>query len=57
MDKATLYLDDAGEWRWRRTAENGEEVAASSEGYVDKTDAVENFDRINGPHAPALDGR
>jgi len=29
-----LYQDDAGEWRWRRKAANGEIVAVSGEGYM-----------------------
>ncbi len=35
-------------WRWRRQAPNGEIVAASTEGYVNYADAVENAARVNG---------
>jgi len=33
-DHVELYRDDAGEWRWRRVAPNGEVVADSAEGYT-----------------------
>jgi len=32
-DKWEFYQDKAGEWRWRRTASNGEIVGAATEGY------------------------
>lgn len=34
-----IYKDDAGEYRWRRVAMNGEVVADSAEGYTRKHDA------------------
>lgn len=37
--KATIYKDQAGEWRWRLRADNGEPVADSAEGYKHRTDA------------------
>jgi len=46
MSKFEIYRDDAGEYRWRLTADNGEIVADSGEGYVRKTDCrngLENF--------------
>ncbi len=33
--KVDVYKDEAGEWRWTATADNGEIVADSGEGYVD----------------------
>ena len=36
-----LYKDKAGEWRWRRVADNGLVLADSGEGYVNKQDAIE----------------
>ena len=30
------------EWRWRRTAPNGRIVGASTEGYHNKTDCIDN---------------
>jgi uncharacterized protein YegP (UPF0339 family) len=45
--KWEVYEDNAGEWRWRRTAANGEIVGASSEGYVNKSDCIANA-RLNG---------
>ena len=46
-DKVTVYQDDADEWRWRRTAGNGEIIADSGEGYVDKARALEMARRVN----------
>ena len=39
-----LYTDKAGEWRWRLRAENSEPIAASSEGYVHKADALHGIE-------------
>lgn len=33
-----LFMDSAGDWRWRLLAENHESIAASSEGYVARSD-------------------
>ena len=38
-DTWEIYNDAAANWRWRRTASNGRIVGASSEGYVNKSDA------------------
>lgn len=35
-----------GEWRWTRTAPNGEIVAASTEGYWRKVDCLANARRV-----------
>ncbi|MCB1379192.1 MAG: DUF1508 domain-containing protein [Alphaproteobacteria bacterium] len=40
-----LYKDKRGEFRWRRTASNGEIVGASSEGYKAKKDCEANANR------------
>lgn len=45
MDKWEFYKDQANEWRWRRIANNGRIVGASSEGYINKTDCIENARR------------
>ncbi len=34
-----VYEDDAGEWRWRLVAGNGEIIADSAEGYTRQGDA------------------
>lgn len=34
-----IYLDAAGEWRWRAVARNGRVVADSAEGYTQKGSA------------------
>ena len=38
MAEFEIYTDDAGEYRWRFRANNGEIVADSAEGYVEKRD-------------------
>jgi uncharacterized protein YegP (UPF0339 family) len=40
-----IYKDKKGEFRWRRTASNGEIVGASSEGYKARKDAEANAKR------------
>jgi uncharacterized protein YegP (UPF0339 family) len=35
-----IYTDKKGEFRWRAKAKNGNVLAAASEGYKDKRDAV-----------------
>jgi uncharacterized protein YegP (UPF0339 family) len=44
-DKWEIYKDNAGHWRWRRTASNGNIVGASTEGYVNKSDCIANAKR------------
>jgi uncharacterized protein YegP (UPF0339 family) len=44
-DKWEFYKDRKGEWRWRRIAGNGREVGASTQGYVNRVDCVENARR------------
>jgi len=45
MDTWEFYKDNAGQWRWRRTAANGRIVGASSEGYHNRADCVANAQR------------
>ena len=52
-DKWEIYKDKAGEWRWRRTASNGQIVGASSEGYVNKSDCIANAQRHGMSCVPA----
>jgi uncharacterized protein len=40
-----IYKDKRGEFRWRRTASNGEIVGASSESYKAKKDCEANANR------------
>ena len=35
--KFEVYKDKSGEWRWRLKATNGQIVATSGEGYVNKS--------------------
>ena len=44
-DKWEFYEDKGGEWRWRRTASNGNIVGASTEGYANKSDCEDNARR------------
>ena len=44
-DKWEVYQDNRSEWRWRRTASNGNIVGASTEGYTDKQDCEANARR------------
>jgi uncharacterized protein YegP (UPF0339 family) len=41
-DKWEFYKDSSEEWRWRRTASNGRIVGASTQGYKNKRDCVDN---------------
>jgi uncharacterized protein YegP (UPF0339 family) len=38
-DRTVVYLDKAGEWRWRRVAPNGEIIASSGESFTRLSDA------------------
>jgi len=40
--KFEFYLDKAGEWRWRRKANNGKIIAASTEGYKNRSYCILN---------------
>lgn len=46
-DRVEVYRDDAGEWRWRRFAGNGELVSESGEGYANKSHAVTQAVKLN----------
>lgn len=48
-DVAEVFLDESGEWRWRRKAANHEVIATSGEGYVSKDHAIDMARRVNGP--------
>ncbi|UIP27749.1 DUF1508 domain-containing protein [Photobacterium sp. TLY01] len=45
MDTWEFYQDNSSLWRWRRTASNGRIVGASSQGYVNRSDCVDNAKR------------
>jgi uncharacterized protein YegP (UPF0339 family) len=44
-DKWEFYQDSQSKWRWRRTSPNGNIVGASTEGYVNKSDCIDNAKR------------
>lgn len=48
-DTFEVYKDKRGEFRWRRTAPNGQIVGASSEGYNKKADCEKNMNRGPNP--------
>ncbi len=47
MSKYVYYQDSRSEWRWTFYAANGEEIAVSSESYVNKSDCVHAINLIN----------
>ena len=44
-DVWVIYQDARSEWRWRRTAPNGQIVGASTEGYSTRASCVSNAQR------------
>ncbi len=44
-DKWEIYTDKKGEYRWRRTASNGNIVGSACEGYTNKSGCTDNADR------------
>ncbi|MHC0019687.1 YegP family protein [Acinetobacter pittii] len=44
-DKWEFYKDSRGDWRWTRTAVNGRIVGASTQGYSNKSDCIDNARR------------
>jgi uncharacterized protein YegP (UPF0339 family) len=48
MDVVHFYQDVAGEWRWRRKSENGENVSESGEGYQNRSDCDSIARDVNG---------
>ena len=53
-DKVHVYKDRGGEWRWRRRAANGLNIAVSGEGYVNHSHALRMAQTLN-PGIPLLD--
>lgn len=47
-DKVEVFKDAAGRWWWHRKSGNGQVIANSAEGYVDRKRAVEMAERVNG---------
>lgn len=45
--KWEVYKDKNDKWRWKRTAKNGSIVGASTQGYVNKSDCIDNA-KLNG---------
>ena len=45
LDRLEFYKDNQNEWRWRRTARNGEIVGASVEGYKNRSSCEANAQR------------
>lgn len=53
-----VYADAAGEWRWHFRASNGNIIADSGEGYIDKADCLHGIDLMKreGPEGSVLKG-
>lgn len=47
VDKVNVYKDAAGEFRWQRTAVNGNIVATSGEGYKNAEDCIDMATKLN----------
>lgn len=41
-DKWTFYQDPKNDWRWKRQSTNNKLVGASTEGYKNKKDCLDN---------------
>ena len=54
MSRSILYKTDKGEWRWVRRAVNGEVIAASTESYKRKANAIKNYLTVSNEDAPPL---
>lgn len=52
MDRVELYVDAAGEFRWRYVAANGRTLADSGEGYLRKRAALKAIERVLGIVTP-----
>lgn len=54
-DKWEIYQDNQSQWRWRRSASNGNIVGASTQGYTEKLHCEENAAHYgyNGQFKPA----
>jgi uncharacterized protein YegP (UPF0339 family) len=52
-----LYVDKAGEYRWRLVHSNGNIIADSGEGYTTKDNAENGIESVkeNAPSAPVED--
>ncbi len=44
--KFEVYKDKSGEWRWRLKATNGQIIATSGEGYVNKSGCESGIDLL-----------
>ena len=54
--KYEMYKDTASECRWRFCAANGEIIAVSSEGYVNKADCSHGIDLVKASaNAPVVE--
>lgn len=43
-----LYKDTSGHWRWRYVSSNNRIISISSEGYVNKADAINSINIMRG---------
>jgi uncharacterized protein YegP (UPF0339 family) len=48
INSVSIYCGLRGEWRWTARARNGRIIGASSEGYRDRTRAIQNLHAVTG---------
>lgn len=53
-NRAQVFRDRAGEWRWRIRAANGRVIADSGESYHHKADAIDGL-TLATSHVPPVD--
>lgn len=54
--KFCIYKDAKGEWRWYLRVANGNKIASSGEGYVNRRDCETAIDRVkSSTDAPVVD--
>lgn len=49
-----VYQDKAGHWRWRFRANNGQILADSGEGYINKQDCVNGINIVKTQASTAM---
>ena len=53
-----VYIDRAGEWRWRLVTDNHRTIADSGEGYRNKTDCLHAINLVkSSQNAPVYEQR
>ena len=50
-----VYKDNAGEWRWHLKSANGQIIADSGEGYVNKQDCLNGINLVKESNSSPVD--